>query len=95
MLGKTIVLATIATVTIAGVALAKGDTYPMLGRVISVTDTIRIQNCTGFVYPFDDADDWEVGDWCSCIMDTKGTANVADDKIIIIRYENVKEMQTW
>lgn len=64
--------------------------YPMLARVITVdkvNDCIQIKNGNGFIYTVDDADDWEVGDLCSCIMASKFTEKVYDDVVVEIRYE--------
>lgn len=49
-------------------------------------DVVEMETATGFVYEWEGADDYEVGDLVSLIMDSKGTEEIVDDEILSMRY---------
>lgn len=66
--------------------------YPQTMKVIEIEDNIvTIQDYNGFIYEFEGAEDWEVGDICSCIMNDNGTPKIYDDEIVSIRYAGTFE----
>ena len=87
---KTFLLSAVIAATLAGTN-EPADIYPECGHVTWVHDggqycddavIVRVGNT---VYPAF-ADDLEVDDFVALIMDTNGTDNVNDDKIISIKY---------
>lgn len=57
------------------------------------TDTVVLTDNTGNVWEFYGVEDWQVGDICSCIMDTNGTQNIEDDIIVDTRYNG--QIEDW
>lgn len=81
-----IALALIITMIIV-VLPKKTERYPQTTTVINIEDdTVTVEDFNGFHYQFNCAEDWQVGDICSCIMDDNGTPQVNDDKIIKVKY---------
>lgn len=65
----------------------ENKTYPQTMIVTEVkNNVVTIETATGFQYQFEGAEDWEVGDFCSCIMNSKGTETIFDDEIVQTRY---------
>lgn len=65
------------------------DLYPTAGVVTEVdrdTDTVTFKDATGHLWAFSEAEDWMVGDRIACIMDTRGTDSIRDDRIVSTRY---------
>ena len=59
--------------------------YPMTGIVTNVDhdlDIVTFEDCTGHLWDFYGAEDWEEGDICSCIMNNMGTPLITDDEIV-------------
>ena len=59
--------------------------YPMTGIVTNVDrdlDIVTFEDCTGHLWDFYGAEDWEEGDICSCIMNDMGTPLITDDEIV-------------
>ena len=72
-------------------ASTKANIYPLLTTVTEVDrnkDLVTVEDNNGFIWQFEDADDWEEGDLCNCLMDSKGTEKIFDDEIIMTRYES-------
>ena len=68
---------------------ANEELYPrtMVVSEIDVgSDTVVLTDSVGFVWEFRGVEDWQVGDICSCIMDTSGTENIEDDIIVDTKY---------
>lgn len=65
------------------------ELYP---RTMTVTELsteankVILTDYVGYTWSFYGIEDWQIGDICSCIMDTKGTENITDDIIISTRY---------
>lgn len=65
----------------------KANEYPQTMIVTEVkNNVVTIETATGYQYQFEGAEDWEVGDFCSCIMNSKGTETIFDDEIVQTRY---------
>ena len=65
----------------------ENETYPQTMVVVGIeNDTVIIEDFNGFQFQFDGAEDWMVGDICSCIMRTNGTETIVDDEIVDTRY---------
>ena len=72
---------------------AKTETkvYPLLTTVTEVDrdkDLVTVKDNNGFIWQFEGADDWEEGDLCNCLMNSKGTEKIFDDEIIMTKYES-------
>ena len=73
------------------IANAKANIYPLLTTVTEVDrdkDLVTVEDNNGFIWQFEGADDWEEGDLCNCLMDSRGTEKIFDDEIIMTRYES-------
>ena len=62
--------------------------YPQALVVTKVTkNSVRVRTSTGITYTVKQKpEDYEVGDMVAAIMYTKGTKNVKDDEVIVMRY---------
>ena len=72
-------------------AETKANIYPLLTTVTEVDrnkDLVTVEDSNGFIWQFEGADDWEEGDLCNCLMDSRGTEKIFDDEIIMTRYES-------
>lgn len=70
------------------------NTYPMTAVVVKVSrpnDTVTIRDFNGNLWQFKGAEDWEVNDIASCIMDNKSTDRISDDEVISVRYDGYLE----
>lgn len=68
---------------------AANNLYSLTGIVREVnydTDIVSVEDYNGNIWQFYGCEDWMPNDCCSMIMDSKGTSNVEDDKIVSIRY---------
>lgn len=72
-------------------ARTKANIYPLLTTVTEVDrdkDLVTVEDNNGFIWQFEGTDDWEEGDLCNCLMNSRGTEKIFDDEIIITRYES-------
>ena len=72
-------------------AEVKTNIYPLLTTVTGVDrdkDLVTVEDNNGFIWQFEGTDDWEEGDLCNCLMDSRGTEKIFDDEIIMTRYES-------
>ena len=63
--------------------------YPMTGIVTELNetdDTVTVETATGFRFAFYGVEDWQIGDFASCIMYDNGTDEITDDAILTVRY---------
>lgn len=70
------------------------ELYPRTGRIAGINrnaDIVTVQ-IGGYLYEFSGCEDWEIGDFCSLIMDSRGTKIIYDDEIVEVYYEN---MDRW
>lgn len=71
----------------------RADFYPETGVVCEVshgTDKVVVKTATGNLFVFRGAEDWEVGDSVSMIMDSRATDMVEDDEIVSTKYAGWK-----
>lgn len=54
-------------------------------------DVVYCMDCNKNIWSFTECEDWSEGDVVSMIMDTKGTASIYDDKIVIARFAGTYE----
>ena len=73
--------------------------YP---QVFVVTDydtyegLVTVQDWNGFSWQFwADGEDWERGDLCAAIVDSKGTSLIFDDEIITAKYSGWVNLEDW
>jgi hypothetical protein len=75
----------------ATIAKTETNVYPLLTTVTEVDrdkDLVTVEDNNGFIWQFGGVDDWEEGDLCNCLMNSKGTERIFDDEIIMTRYES-------
>lgn len=63
--------------------------YSLTTIVLEVSpynDTVTVQDFNGSLWQFKGVEDWDAGDVCSCLMDSKGTPEIKDDEIVSARY---------
>lgn len=63
--------------------------YPTSAQVVEVnneSDTWAIEDTRGHVWELDEAEDWMVGDNCSCIFCDNGTEDITDDIPCVVWY---------
>lgn len=76
-------------VLIALYGVATAEIYPEIARVVELDyddDTVTVETFMGFLFVFEGCEDWAEGDACAMIMDDCGTAEITDDKIVMVRY---------
>ena len=83
---KTLILAIMAAITLIG---HKPTEYPETFIVVAVDqehDFITLQDFNGFTWNWNSVDDWMIGDIASAIMDSNGTEEIQDDRIVMLKY---------
>lgn len=63
--------------------------YPLTALVVNLDEENNIVECedyAGNIWKFYGIEDWYNGDLVSMIMNDKGTANITDDEIVMVRY---------
>ena len=74
--------------------IEKKNEYPLTTVVYDVstaTDTVTVIDFNGNLWQFKGVEDWQVGDVCSCIMNSKGTVLIKDDEVKKERYSGYFE----
>lgn len=88
----TVLMVTVLTVICISNRKHENEIYPQTMTVVKIeNDVVTIEDFNGFQFQFDGAEDWMVGDICSCIMKTNGTETILDDEIIDTRYSGYVE----
>lgn len=75
----------------ATTAKTQTNVYPLLTTVTEVDrdkNLVTVEDNNGFIWQFEGVDDWEEGDLCNCLMNSRGTEKIFDDEIIMTRYES-------
>ncbi len=65
------------------------EIYPrtmIVDEINAETNTVILVDSVGYEWEFEGVEDWEVGDICSCIINTNGTENIEDDIIVDTKY---------
>jgi len=75
-------------VILAAATITTGNTYPETLYITEISgDTVTARTFSGMVYQFDGAEDWQVNDIVSAIMNDNGTPEaITDDYFVDIRY---------
>lgn len=69
--------------------MERKNSYPITTVVYDVseaTDTVTVIDFNGNLWQFKRVEDWNVGDICSCLMNSKGTELIKDDEIVKTHY---------
>lgn len=80
----------IATQEVTITAPTEPTLYARSGRVIEVNYAdalVTFEDSNGNLWSFSGAEDWAIGDWVACVMDTQGTTTIYDDIIISSTHE--------
>ena len=80
-----IVVLAILTLTSCG----KQEIYPrtmIVAGIDEANNRVILKDGVGYQWEISGVEDWEIGDLCSCIMDTNGTEIITDDSILVARY---------
>ena len=93
---KFFLIVIVAVIALTAIACGKVETktntlYPKTGAVTSIwkdDDMVTVMDCNGYLWDFYGIEDWQVGDTCSMIMDSNGTANIYDDTIVMVHYSS-------
>jgi hypothetical protein len=88
------IIAVLIAILILVMANTNEEIYPrtmVVSEVDEKSDTVVLTDSIGFVWEFRGVEDWQVGDICSCIMNTNGTENIEDDAIIDAKYNGRME----
>ena len=88
------IIATVADKTICQLynANQQKHLYPLTTTVTEINnDTVTVEDSNGNLWSFNGVEDWQVNDGCTLIMDSNGTENVTDDKILSETYNGVHE----
>jgi hypothetical protein len=68
--------------------------YPKTMKIIHInyeTDIVTCEDVNGFVWEFTGVEDYCENDYIACIMFDNYTNTIFDDKIEIVKYENLKK----
>ena len=63
--------------------------YPLAAQVYDLDyrgDFVTLVDAGGNAWGFTGCEDWMRGDIAALLMDSKGTGNISDDEIIMVRY---------
>lgn len=63
--------------------------YGMTAEVVDISrplDRVTIKDSNGNLWQFDGIEDYEVGDFCSCVMNDNNTELIFDDEIVSVQY---------
>lgn len=75
-----------------GVNLGQGWYYPLTTQVVELDPSADVVVCVdgaGNLWEFYGVEDWQVGDFASLLMDSKGTPSIYDDEIMMARYAGI------
>ena len=53
------------------------------------TDILTLEDSQGFLWEIAGIDDWTAGDFANVILDDAGTAEIFDDVVLAVKYENL------
>lgn len=69
--------------------MKKDNLYPAAMKVIKtdyITHMMTLEDGNGSLWQYKDFEDFMEGDGCAVLMDSNGTPEIEDDKIVQIRY---------
>lgn len=82
-------ITTLITLILSGNINGNATLYPetaVVREIDPVEDTVLVEAGNGNLFVFKGTEDWEEDDICSMLMSDNGTANVADDIILDVKY---------
>lgn len=82
-------ITTLITLILSGNINGNATLYPetaIVREIDPVEDTVLVEAGNGNLFVFKGTEDWEEDDICSMLMSDNGTANVADDIILDVKY---------
>lgn len=82
-------ITTLITLILSGNINGNATLYPetaIVREIDPVEDTVLVEAGNGNLFVFKGTEDWEEDDVCSMLMSDNGTANVADDIILDVKY---------
>lgn len=82
-------ITTLITLILSGNINGNATLYPetaIVREIDPVEDTVLVEAGNGNLFVFKGTEDWEEDDVCSMLMSDNGTANVADDEILSVKY---------
>lgn len=63
------------------------ELYAETAKIVNIDrDIITLETFTGNMFTFEGAEDWQVGDCVSLIMDSRETERIDDDEILRVCY---------
>lgn len=68
--------------------------YPLTTRVVEVDEEADLVTCEDFngnLWKFEGCEDWQDGDICSLLMNSRGTEKIYDDEIVLAQYNGTFE----
>jgi len=88
---NTIIIALLASIALLGQPEQTqiNHEYPETFVVVAVDpehDFITLQDFNGYTWNWGSCEDWQQGDIAAAIMDSNGTENITDDRIIMLKY---------
>ena len=82
-------ITTLITLILSGNINGNATLYPetaVVREIDPVEDTVLVEAGNGNLFVFKGTEDWEEDDICAMLMSDNGTANVADDIILDVKY---------
>ena len=82
-------ITTLITLILSGNINGNATLYPetaIVREIDPVEDTVLVEAGNENLFVFKGTEDWEEDDVCSMLMSDNGTANVADDIILDVKY---------
>lgn len=67
----------------------------LIFKVDSETNQVFAVNCNGVIIPFDEDDEWNVGDYAIIVFDYDPDGSPHDGKIIRVLYERPDLVEQW
>ena len=68
---------------------AHADVYPLTTQVVEIdaeSDIVIVETYLGLMYAFYGAENWDIGDCCTCIMFDNYTPEITDDEVVEVAY---------
>jgi hypothetical protein len=91
---KKLAILLLASLAMTACSKKTEEIYPrtmVVSELETETDTVVLRDAVGHTWEFYGIEDWQIGDICSCIMDTNGTEEITDDMIVKTVYNGRME----
>lgn len=83
-------VAVLAAIVICSVGSNVEDLYARSMQVTGfdlTSNLVIVEDGSGCVWAFQGIEDWHLHDSCLCVMDSNGTEEIFDDRIVNVRYD--------